>query len=187
MSLVYEFEMSEMQTCLCRCTRNNDFSKARSNNYVRSSCQKSLNQHLNLKITCCGNETGMCASAQCMKALKNMRATWCLSTPPATSRFSVFRSRVAFQVRERKCTGIPFGGQGKCSFFLHHLSDEQIELFPPCQSLQSCHCQLRPCGCVEVLLSCRRTCSRCLSFAFCKSECLAVATVSAPPAVVCLK
>ena len=57
------------------------------------------------------------------------------------------------------------------SFFLHHLLGEELELFPPCQPLQSCHCQSEFGGCVEVLLPCRRTCSRCQPFGFCKSGC----------------
>ena len=48
-------------------------------------------------------------------------------------------------------------------------------------------CQLEICCCVRVLSLCRRTCSRCHSWAFCKSECLAVATVPSPAAVVCFR
>ena len=67
------------------------------------------------------------------------------------------------------------------------LCDDELDSFPPCLPLLSCHCQLEFCGCVGVLSLCPRTCSRCQSFASCKSGCLVVAMVPAPPAVVCSK
>ena len=44
---------------------------------------------------------------------------------------------VAFQLRKRECTGLPFSELGKLSFFLYHLCDEELGLCPPCQRLQS--------------------------------------------------
>ena len=93
---------------------------------------------------------------------------------------SVSRRRVALQVSERECTGLwVLSTWRKMCVFVYHLFDEELELFRPCQPLQACHCQLGFCGCVKVLLPCRRTCSRCHSLAFCKSGCLVVAMVHA--------
>ena len=47
-----------------------------------------------------------------------------------------------------------------------HLFDEELESVQPHQPLQSCFWLLKDCACVEVLLPCRRKCSRCHSFCF---------------------
>ena len=126
-----------------------------------------------------------------VKKKKNMRVMVFIYTRAQIVEYSfnithlVLRSRVAFQVRERECEGLPFRRVGQCPFFLHHLFDEKLELFPPFQPLQSCHCQLELCGCLEALLPCRRTRSRCQPSAFCKSGCWVLAMVPGPPAVVC--
>ena len=100
---------------------------------------------------------------------RNIRAVFCLSTPPAqtaeTSFQSRFRSSEAaslFRVRERECTGRPIRGLEK-TFFLHHLFDDEYNLT---NHSQSCFWLLKVCACVEVLLPCRRKCSRCHSFCF---------------------
>ena len=64
---------------------------------------------------------------------------------------------------------VPFLRTWKKSFLLYHLFDEELV----------------SCLCVEVLHPCRRTCSRCHSFAFYISG--LVAALPAPPAVVCFK
>ena len=96
------------------------------------------------------------ANAQRMKARKTC-VRQCVSLHLSNREVLVqhhgFRSPGAGRVpkvRKRECTDLPLWGLGKMLSSLYHLCDEELELCPPCQPLQSCHCKLEFCGCVEV-------------------------------------
>ena len=120
-SFVCEAEQSAVKGCLYRCT----MWKAKRcllNGTVEQLCPitflseiTELKQSVNLSELnrkCCGakrQEFVPNVRAQCVNALKSMRAVRCLTTPP-TVQTSPFRSpefASPFQVRERECTGLP--------------------------------------------------------------------------------
>ena len=84
MSIVCESEVSETKACLYRCTMWKAHQEL-FNGTVHQLCPISFLSEITdrtseLQIECGGDETEIYASAHHMKALKNMRAEWCLST-----------------------------------------------------------------------------------------------------------
>ena len=89
----------------------------------RTLCRTSVSEHFpsgkleSADEMCCGDETRTraTASAQCMKALKNMRAVLLFIYTSSSDREGLVQHHacglpklVAFQVRKRECTGPPF-------------------------------------------------------------------------------
>ena len=114
---------------------------------------------LDQKTKCCGAQTGTSASAQCVNALKNMRVVRCLSTLP----LGPWRTRLnhaSCLPKLRRC--FRYVSVSVRVFRSEHLenvflSSFTILLMTNLELVQSC--QLQVCGCVEVLLPCRRKCS----------------------------
>ena len=106
-SSLCESEMSEMKERVCRCTMWNGRSTVSDHFPVGHVLnQNVLRRQKGIRAT---------VSAQCMNALKNMRAVRCFSAPPAQIvkysfiiMLSVSRSRLTFPVRWREWTGLPF-------------------------------------------------------------------------------
>ena len=126
------------------------------------------------------------------KRWRNMRAGRCYLLHPRSDRALLVQHHalghpMPLHVRDRECTGLPFWGLRIIFLPSAIFFDDELELFPPRQPLQSRHCQLEFSGCVEVLHPGRRTCCRGQSATICKCGCLVVAMVCAPPAVVCFE
>ena len=118
---------------------------------VRSpSCQKSLSESKvstlsALKRKWCEAKAGMCASAQCVNALKNMRAGKEFYFQPLLRPWSTRSNHASGIPKLRRCFRYVSVSvrlfrsedlEKHASFLLYHLFDGELELFQSCQPLQ---------------------------------------------------
>ena len=181
-------ERKEVCTVAHCARRAKDFSTARLNNCVQSPSVWDLAEQsaAEIKLSACH-----CECAEDNSAGKHSCGNVFLCSSRSDREALVHHRAIGHQKPHRVIftffcvSGRVFRSEDWEQNNVHRLVDDKLEFVPLCQLVPSLQ--------VGILINawrrclCRRTCSRCHSWALCKSGCSTVATVLAPLAVVCFK